>query len=85
MVTADAVTRDYTSAAVFRQTVNQALEDQKVKDATTSGKIAHILAKMYPATKIVLQLVAFGAEVSNDLRIDAVLLLTPRRPLHFPH
>lgn len=69
MAKAGAVTRDYTSAAVFGEAIDQILDDQKVKDVTTSRKIANILTKMYPATKVVLQLVAFGADVSIDRSI----------------
>lgn len=65
MTKADAVARDYTSASVFGQVIDQVLQEQKAKDSMIPRKIANILSKLYPAAKIVLQVVAFGADVGS--------------------
>lgn len=73
MTKADAVARDYTSASVFGQVIDQVLQEQKAKDSMIPRKIANILSKLYPAAKIVLQVVAFGADAASfaPLKITA--------------
>ncbi|KAF9774219.1 hypothetical protein IL306_007815 [Fusarium sp. DS 682] len=73
MTKADAVKTNHTSSSVFGQVIVAVLQEQKAKDSKLSGKMGKIMSKLYPAVKISLQLVAFGADAASfaPLKITA--------------
>lgn len=63
MARAENTSLDHTSSYVFGNIIEQVLTDQEAKSNQLSSKIGSFMTKVYPVAKVILQVVAFSADV----------------------